>query len=214
MSRPAWFALGGALVLVVVAIAVLTSAGGTPAPPAIPSGSGGLEPAATATPTAAASSGSASSASAASGPSATPRPATPAPRTSEKPALAYAAFLERVNDDRATVERLNQDLSPAVQSQDPVATRKASVAILDFVDGEHDWLREHPPADCYAAAHAAAGTMLDAYGKAADGFIKWADSGGGLDGLVALGDAVQLAQDAADSLSAFSTTLDDTVCPS
>ncbi len=56
--------------------------------------------------------------------------------------------------------------------------------------------------------------MLDAYGKAADGFIKWADTGGGLDGLVALGDAVQFAQDAADSLTAFSTTLDDTACPS
>ena len=198
--------------MVVVALAALTLQGGTLQPSATPGGSGGLEPAATAT--AVPSDDATPTASSAAGPSATSRPATPPARTSEKPALAYAAFLKRVNDDRATVERLNQDLSPAVQSQDLEATRKASVAILDFVDGEHDWLRDHPPADCYAAAHAAAGAMLDAYGKAADAFIKWADSGGGLDGLVALGDAVQFAQDAADSLTAFSTTLDDTVCPS
>ena len=197
--------------MVVVALAALTLPGGTPPPSATPGGSGGLEPAVTAT--AVPSVDPTPSASTASRSSATPA-ATAPPRTSEKPALAYAAFLKRVNDDRATVEQLNQDLSPAVQAQDVAATRKASVAILDFVDGEHDWLRDHPPADCYAAAHAAAGAMLDAYGKAADGFVKWADTGGGLDGLVALGDGVQFAQDAADSLTAFSTTLDDTVCPS
>jgi hypothetical protein len=204
--------LGGAVVVAVVVVAALTLPGGAPRPSATPGRSGGLEPAATATaiPSADATTGGSIS----SDPSETPGSATPPPRTSEKPALAYAAFLKRVSDDRATVERLNQDLSPAVQAQDLAVTRTASVAILDFVDGEHDWLRDHPPADCYAAAHAAAGAMLDAYGMAADAFIKWADTGGGLDGLVALGDAVQFAQDAADSLTAFSTTLDDTVCPS
>jgi hypothetical protein len=212
MSRPGWFVLGGAVVVVVVALAALTLPGGTPRPSATPGGSGGLEPAVTATAVPPADATPAASSSSRS--SEKPAVATAPPRTSEKPAVAYAAFLRRVNDDRATVERLNQDLSPAVQAQDVVATRTASVAILDFVDGEHDWLRDHPPADCYAAAHAAAGAMLDAYGKAADGFIKWADTGGRLDGLVALGDAVQFAQDAADSLTAFSTTLDDTVCPS
>jgi hypothetical protein len=212
MTRPGWFVLGGAVVVVVVALAALTLQGGTPQPSATPGGSGGLEPAATATAIPSVDATPATSVPA--DPSGTPGPATAPPRTSEQPALAYAAFLKRVNDDRATVERLNQALSPAVQAQDVAATRTASVAILDFVDGEHDWLRDHPPADCYAAAHAAAGAMLDAYGKAADGFIKWADTGGGLDGLVALGDAVQFAQDAADSLTAFSTTLDDTACPS
>jgi hypothetical protein len=210
MTRPGWFVLGGAVVVVVVALAALTLQGGTPRPSATPGGSGGLEPAATATAIPSVD----ATPSVPADPSGTPGPATAPPRTSEQPALAYAAFLKRVNDDRATVERLNQDLSPAVQAQDVAATRTASVAILDFVDGEHDWLRDHPPADCYAAAHAAAGAMLDAYGKAADGFIKWADTGGGLDGLVTLGDAVQFAQDAADSLTAFSTTLDDTACPS
>ena len=196
--------------MLAVALAALTLQTGPTQPSPTPGGSGGLEPAVTATAVPPSSAPPAASSQAAA--SASSRPATAPPRTSEKPALAYAAFLKRVNDDRATVERLNQDLSPAVQSQDLVATRKAAVAILDFVDGEHDWLREHPPADCYAAAHAAAGAMLDAYGKAADGFIKWADSGGGLNGLVALGDAVQFGQDAADSLTTFSTTLDDTVC--
>ena len=97
------------------------------------------------------------------------------------------------------VERLNASLSAAVQAQDLAAARPAAIAILAFVDQERDWLRDNPPADCYAAAHASAGAMLDAYGTAADGFIKWADSGGGLAGLATLGDAVDLAQTAADA---------------
>ena len=91
--------------------------------------------------------------------------------------------------------------------------RTAAVAILDFVDGERDWLREHPPADCYAAAHAAAGAMLDAYGKAADAFIHWADTGGGLAGLAAFGDALDAAQTASTALDAFGRTLETTTCP-
>ncbi len=79
---------------------------------------------------------------------------TAPPRATGDPRLAYAAFLLRVNDDRATVDGLNRALSTAAEAQDPKAVTTASVAILDFVDGERDWLREHPPADCYAAAHA------------------------------------------------------------
>jgi hypothetical protein len=199
MSKPGLLVLGGAFVVVLVALAALTLPGATPPPTSTPGGSGGLVPAVTATALPTADPG---------------RPPTAVPRTSADPARAYAAFLARVNGDRTTVERLNQDLSAAVQAQDLATTRKASVAVLDFVDVEHDWLREHPPADCYATAHAAAGSMLDAYGAAADGFIKWADTGGGLAGLVVLGDAVQAAQDAADSLTAFSDSLDATVCPS
>ena len=92
------------------------------------------------------------------------------------------------------VEQLNQDLSTAAQAQNTGAVHAAAVAILDFADGERDWLREHPPADCYAAAHAAATTMLDAYATAADRFIRWAATGGGLAGLPALGDALDAAQ--------------------
>src|SRR5206468_1757734 len=121
---------------------------------------------------------------------------TAAPRATGDPRLAYAEFLLRVNDDRTTVQRLNAALSTAAQAQDPAAVRTAAVAILDFVDGERDWLRDHPPADCYAAAHTAAGAMLDAYGAAADRFIHWADTGGGLAGLAAFGDALDAAQTA------------------
>jgi hypothetical protein len=91
--------------------------------------------------------------------------------------VAYAEFLLRVNDDRATVEDLNRDLASTAEAQDPDAVRTAAVAILDFVDGERDWLREHPPAECFAAAHASANAMLEAYGSAADRFVTWAATG-------------------------------------
>jgi hypothetical protein len=50
--------------------------------------------------------------------------------------------------------------------------------------------------------------MLEAYCTAADAFIKWADTGSGLAGLAALGDAVDLAQTAASASTAFGGTLD------
>jgi hypothetical protein len=205
--------LGGAAVVVVVALIALALPRDDARPSASPSASGGLIPAAsvTAPPPRATPSPSRSPSASASG-APTPQ-STPAPRTSVAPRLAYAAFLRRLNDDRATVDRLNANLSAAVQAQDPVATRPAAVAILDFVDRERDWLRDNPPADCYADAHQEAGAMLDAYGMAADAFIKWADTGGGLVGLAALGDAVDLAQTAADASTAFAQALDATRCP-
>jgi type IV secretory pathway VirB10-like protein len=217
MSGRAWLMLGGAAVVVVVALVALASPRGDARPTAPPSASGGLIPAASVTappPTADPPSAMPSVTSVVPSAAPTTPPATPAPRTSTAPRLAYAAFLRRINDDRATVDRLNANLSAAVQAQDPVATRPAAVAILDFVDRERDWLRDNPPADCYAAAHQEAGTMLDAYGMAADAFIAWADTGGGLAGLAALGDAVDLAQTAAAVSTMFGQTLDATRCPS
>jgi hypothetical protein len=126
--------------------------------------------------------------------------------------VAYAEFLLRVNDDRATVEDLNRDLASTAEAQDPDAVRTAAVAILDFVDGERDWLREHPPAECFAAAHASANAMLEAYGSAADRFVTWAATGGGLGGLVALGDAIDAADAAGDALAAFGRALEATTC--
>jgi hypothetical protein len=144
----------------------------------------------------------------------TPAPgATRAPRASGPPRLASASFLRRDKDDRATVETLNGALSTAAQAQDPTAVRHAAVDILDFVDTERDWLRDHPPADCYAAAHASAGAMLDAYGAAADAFIAWAQTGGGFGGLGALGKAVDAAQAASDALTTFGHALEATTCP-
>ena len=219
MSGRAWLVLGGAAVVVVVALVALALPRGDPRPSLPPNASGGLIPAASVTaplPTPTLSTPSTPQVSPSPAPTVTPTPprATPAPRTSAAPRLAYAAFLRRVNEDRATVERLNGDLSAAVQAQDPIATRPAAVAILDFVDQERDWLRDNPPADCYAAAHQGAGAMLDAYGTAADSFITWADTGGGLAGLAALGDALDLAQTAATPSTTFGGTLDATRCPS
>ena len=146
-------------------------------------------------------------------PSASRPPATPPTRATGAPRLAWAAFLARVNEDRATVGALNAALQTAAQAQDPVAVRRAAVDILDFVDSERDWLRDNPPADCYADAHASAGAMLDAYGTAADAFVTWAQTGGGIAGLGALSAAVDAAQTASDALTTFGQVLGATACP-
>ena len=140
-------------------------------------------------------------------------PATAPPRASGPPLLAWAEFLARLNEDRSTVEGLNAALTTAAQAQDPDAVRAASVDILDFVDVERDWLRDHPPADCYAAAHGAAAAMLDAYGTAAERFIDWSASGGGLAGLPALGVAIDAADTARAAFTTFVAALEGTTCP-
>ena len=129
------------------------------------------------------------------------------------PRLLYAEFLLRVNDDRSTVERLNADLTGAAQAQDTDAVRAASLDILDFVDTERDWLRDHPPATCYAKAHKAARAMIAAYGDAAERFFDWSGTGGGLAGLDALGEALDAAEVAGDKLTAFGQALEATSCP-
>jgi len=135
------------------------------------------------------------------------------PRASGPARLAHAEFLLRVNTDRSTVDGLDRALSAAVDAQDPDAVRTAAVAILDFADAERDWLREHPPADCYALAHGSAMAMLDAYGTAADRFVTWSATGGGLAGLTELARALDAAQAAADALTTFGKTLEATSCP-
>jgi hypothetical protein len=140
-------------------------------------------------------------------------PASAPPRASGPPLLAWAEFLARLNEDRSTVESLNVALTAAAQAQDPTAVKAASVDILDFVDVERDWLREHPPADCYAAAHGAASAMLDAYATAADRFIDWSASGGGLGGLPALGVALDAADTARAAFETFIAALERTTCP-
>ena len=161
-----------------------------------------------------------SSSTAAAEVSATPTPAvTPTPEPTPKvlstgdPRLAYAEFLLRANDDRTTVETQNDALAAGIDDQDRDAVRKAAVDILDFVDSERDWLREHPPAACYADAHHAAGSMLAAYGTAADRFIAWTKAAPGLDSLAALARAAEAARTAGDALTAFGRTLEATTCP-
>jgi hypothetical protein len=213
MRRRGWLAIGGCVLAGVIVVAVVgggTRRGDPPDPSA--TASNAVVPTFLPTPTPTASPAPTSS------PTSRPTPvrsaaATAPPRATGDPRLAYAEFLLRVNDDRTAVEGLNRALSSAAEAQDPKAVTTAAVDILDFVDGERDWLREHPPAACYAAAHASANAMLDAYGAAADRFIMWADAGGGLGGLAALGDALAAADTAADALTAFGKALEATTCP-
>ena len=125
---------------------------------------------------------------------------------------AYAEFLARVSADRTTVDGLDRDLTSASNAADLDAVRKAAVAILDFVDVERDWLLGHPPADCYADAHASALAMLEAYGAAGDRFVDWSTTGGGLNGLPALGSAADAAKTAQAALASFASVLGGTSC--
>jgi hypothetical protein len=144
----------------------------------------------------------------------TPTPdATPKAQSIGDPGLAYAEFLLRANDDRSTTEMMNAALTKGVNDRDRDAVRKTSVEILDFVDSERGWLREHPPANCYADAHEAADSMLAAYGTAADRFIAWTKAAPGLDSLGAFARALEAANTAGDALAAFGRALESTSCP-
>jgi hypothetical protein len=215
MSRSRWVVLVGAVVVTAVvdgalarsrgeaapsppaSIALVDAASG--APSAIPSTQPSPEPMISSTPSPIAS-------------------ATPTPRPTTRPVatgdarLAYAEFLLRLDDDRATVTRLNQTLQETAEAGDRPAVRRASIDILDFADAEQDWLREHPPAACYADAHAAADSMLEAYAATADAFIAWADAGEGLDGLAAFGRALEAAGAAGDALTVLGRELEATTC--
>ena len=222
MTMRRWIVLGGVVIAGVVALGSglgrdRRTAGVDPEPSAAADASGIVASTTTASPPTVASSPGEPPPTATPVPSATPPPTVPArtakPRATGDPRLAYAEFLLRVNDDRATVDDLNTALTTAGNAQDPDAVRRASVDILDFVDVERDWLQGHPPADCYVAAHAAAGTMLDAYGTAAERFIDWSATGGGIAGLSALSRALEAGQVAADALTTFGHSLEATRCP-
>ena len=71
---------------------------------------------------------------------------------------------------------------------------------------------DHPPADCYAAAHGAGIAMLDAYQTAASDFVDWAGASG-LSALVALAKAGDAANAATDAFAAFGTAITSTQCP-
>jgi len=191
MTRNRWLLVGGLALVLAIEVVYLMSRGPTVA--------GGV-PDAVVSPTEL--------------PALTPEPTpTDPPAAHGDPRLLYAEFLLRVNDDRATVDRLNSALSTSAQAQDTKGVHDASVDILDFVDSERDWLRDHPPARCYATAHQAARSMIAAYGDAAERFLDWSATDGGLKGLDALGKAVDAAQVAADKLTAFGSALDGTRCP-
>ncbi len=214
MPQSRWLIAGAVVAVVAVALLVATLGRGSPAGVAdvspSPSASSGATPTATPPSTPAPSPSIVAPTPA---PTPTTAPATTPPRASGPPLLAWAEFLARLNEDRSTVEGLNAALTTAAQAQDPDAVKAASVDILDFVDVERDWLRDHPPADCYAEAHGAAAAMLDAYGTAAERFIDWSASGGGLAGLPALGVALDAADTARAAFETFVAALEGTTCP-
>jgi hypothetical protein len=218
MPQTRWLFVGAVMVIAAVALLVATFGRGSSTGSAVTSPSPSA-PGPDATATLATQTPSALPSATASTPTTTPEPApsrapaTAPPRASGPPLLAWAEFLARLNEDRSTVEGLNAALTTAAQAQDADAVKAASVDILDFVDAERDWLREHPPADCYAAAHGAAAAMLDAYGTAAERFIDWTTSGGGLGGLPALGVALDAAETARAAFATFVTALEGTTCP-
>lgn len=227
MTRSRWLLIGGIALVVVSAILIATRARADEAATVIPIASPAAPP--SAPPSADRSLGPTQTAPPPTPtptpiltPSATPAP-TPDPTTAPTPTdpptaegdprLLYAEFLLRVNDDRATVARLNEALSEAAAAQDTDAVHDAAVDILDFTDVERDWLREHPPAACYARAHKAARTMVAAYATTAERALDWAETGGGLAGLSALKDALDAADAAGEALTSFGRALEATRCP-
>ena len=207
--------IGGIVIVAVIAIGAVAAAttprpAGVPDPSPEPSVEVSIGHAASGTPRVATPSPTASAEPTEA--AATPNP-TPKALTTGDPRLAYAEFLLRANDDRATVDTMNAALAAGIDAQDREAVRKAAVEILDFVDSERVWLLGHPPAACYADAHDAANAMLAAYGTAADRFIAWTKATPGLDSLAALGRAAEAATAAGDALSAFGRALEATRCP-
>ena len=159
-----------------------------------------------------------------SGPPPTPTaPPTPEPTPTAVPTaepappedarLAYAAFLSRLNDARAKAEALNASLRAAGETGSSDGVRSVAVEILDFVDEERDWLRDHPPAACYADAHASAQAMVTAYGTVGEESLRWA-AAEGLDVVAALAAVYEAAEAATVAAGQFGDELQAASCPS
>ncbi len=197
MSRARWLAILGVAIVTVVGLVLFGP---------VVAGRPSLVPA---------PSTEAPSTEAPSTPSTTPRPPpTERPIATGDSRLLYAEFLLRLEADRTAVATLNHTLQAAAEAGDRPAVRQVAIDILDFTDTEHDWLREHPPAACYADAHEAADSMLEAYAATADAFISWADAGEGLDGLAAFGRALEAVGGAGDAVTALGRELEATTCRS
>lgn len=144
----------------------------------------------------------------------TPAPTPAAERTAAPgtdPRLAYAEFALRLGDAAKEAQALNADLRAAAEDLDTAAVERTAVDILDFVDEERDWLRDNPPAACYAGAHEAAGEMLAAYGAVAEAALAWT-SASGLDAIAALTDLGIAVEDATAEAQAFARAFDAVDC--
>lgn len=139
----------------------------------------------------------------------TPEPAPGAP--TGDPRLAYGEFQLRLADAATEVQSLNAGLRAAAEDLDTEAVQASAVDILDFVDSERDWLRDHPPAVCYARAHAAAGDMLAAYGTVAEAALRWT-SASGLEAIAALADLGVAVEDATGEAESFARAFEAVRC--
>jgi hypothetical protein len=144
-------------------------------------------------------------------PTPTARPTAAPTEGAGDPRLRFVEFQLRLVDAGDDVQALNEALVEAAQAQDDAATVAAAVDMLDFVDRERDWLAAHPPAACYADAHAAAGPMLREYGAVAEAAIEYADATG-LDRLEALATLLEQAEVAGDALRTLGDALEAATC--
>lgn len=216
MNRTIGLLLGGLAIVALALVILAASRSGAPSSP----GSSDFPPAPSASPTVEPS----PTAIAPTTPTATPSPtATPAPTATPTPEaartaapgtdarLAYAEFALRLGDAAKEAQQLNADLRTAAEDLDTVAVERTAVDILDFVDSERDWLRDHPPAACYADAHDAAGEMLAAYGAVAEAALAWTGASG-LDAIAALADLGVAVEDATAEAQAFARAFDAVDC--
>lgn len=144
-------------------------------------------------------------------PSPTSRPTAAPTEAAADPRLQFVEFQLRLADDAAEVQALNRALTAAAEAQDDAETVAAAVDMLDFVDRERDWLAAHPPAACYADAHAAAGAMLRDYAPVAEAAIDYAGATG-LDRLEAFATVADRAEVAGRALTDLQDALEAATC--
>jgi len=155
--------------------------------------------------------------------SAAPPEATPTPQAEassdgeggeggEEPVAGLLTFLDRMNGARTSAQALNAQLREAGEAQDTDAVRATAGEMADLVATERAWLSEHPPADCYADAHAAADDLLAAYGEVATQATRWVDTSG-LATLSALADLYVAVEDATAAAAVAGQSLEAVSCP-
>jgi hypothetical protein len=145
-------------------------------------------------------------------PTDTPTRSPHLPEPSGDPRLLYAEFLLRLDDARAEVAPLNTALVRAARVGNATGVKSAAVAILQFTDRERDWLLGHPPTACYANAHEAAGSMLEAYATVADRAIEWTTAETGLPALEALTRVLAATDEAQAALIELGEALESSTC--
>jgi hypothetical protein len=132
---------------------------------------------------------------------ASPAPASSAASPASVPTVdprdptAYLEFVDRLRAAAGDAERLSAVIRDAAQDGSKPAIAAAARDIQDWAASHRRWLRDHPPAACYAAAHAAAADLVEAYDAVADATLTWVDARGlaALEALAGIGQALDTA---------------------